>query len=106
MEGHPNIIRFLGIYQGLTLSNIRHNVFQYIVIKLAAYSQIFNITGLSSHYNMVFEYADGGTLSKYLQRYFYKLTWEDKYRLALGITDGLLCLHKLDIVHKNLVCMC
>ena len=53
---------------------------------------------------MVFEYADS-TLFGYLQRYFHKLTWMDKYKLALGITDGLLYLHKLKIVHKNLVCI-
>ena len=53
---------------------------------------------------MVFEYADGGTLFEHLQRYFPKLTWEDKHKLALGISDGLLYLHKLEIVHKDLVC--
>ena len=54
---------------------------------------------------MVFEYADGGTLFEHLQRYFPKLTWENKYKLALGISDGLLYLHKLEIVHKDLVCV-
>ena len=54
---------------------------------------------------MVFEYADGGTLFKHLQTYFPKLTWNDKHKLALGISDGLLYLHKLDIVHKDLVCV-
>ena len=54
---------------------------------------------------MVFEYADGGTLFEHLQKCFPKLTWEDKYKLALGISDGLLYLHKLDIVHKDLVCV-
>ena len=54
---------------------------------------------------MVFEYADGGTLFEHLQTYFPKLTWNDKHKLALGISDGLLYLHKLDIVHKDLVCV-
>ena len=54
---------------------------------------------------MVFEYADGGTLFEHLQENFPELTWDDKYKLALGISDGLLYLHKLDIVHKDLVCV-
>ena len=54
---------------------------------------------------MVFEYADGGTLFEHLQKYFPQLTWKDKHELALGISDGLLYLHKLDIVHKDLVCV-
>ena len=54
---------------------------------------------------MVFEYADGGTLFEHLQTYFPKLTWNDKHNLALGISDGLLYLHKLNIVHKDLVCV-
>ena len=54
---------------------------------------------------MVFEYADGGTLSEHLQKYFPKLAWKDIHQLALGISDGLLYLHKLDIVHKDLVCV-
>ena len=54
---------------------------------------------------MVFEYADGGTLFEHLQKDFPKLTWKDKYKLALGISDGLFYLHKLDIIHKDLVCV-
>jgi len=54
---------------------------------------------------MVFEYADGGTLFEHLQKYFHKLTWKEKYKLALEISDGLLHLHKLEIVHKDLVCV-
>ena len=54
---------------------------------------------------MVFEYADGGTLFEHLQKHFPKLTWEEKYKLALGISDGLLHLHKLGIAHKDLVCV-
>jgi len=54
---------------------------------------------------MVFEYADGGTLCGHLQKHFPELSWNDKYKLALGVTHGLLYLHNLDIVHKDLVCV-
>ena len=54
---------------------------------------------------MVFEYADGGTLCEHLREYFHELQWKDKYKLALGITDGLLYLHKLKTIHKDLVCV-
>ena len=54
---------------------------------------------------MLFEYADGGTLCEHLQKYSPKLTWSDKYKLGVEITDGLMYLHSLDIIHKNLVCI-
>jgi len=52
---------------------------------------------------MVFELADGGTLRQHLEKHFNGLTWKDKYKLALGITNGLRHLHAHDIVHKDLV---
>jgi len=54
---------------------------------------------------MVIEYADGGTLCEHLQKHFSELTWKDKYKMALGVTDGLMYLHKLKIVYKGLVCI-
>jgi serine/threonine protein kinase len=53
---------------------------------------------------MVLEFADGGTLRAYLARYFNELTWKDKYKLGLDITNGLKYLHALGIIHKDLVC--
>ena len=52
---------------------------------------------------MIFELADGGNLREHLNRHFDDLTWNDKYKLGLEITNGLKYLHKLDIVHKDLV---
>ena len=54
---------------------------------------------------MVFEYADGGTLCEHLQKHFPKMPWSDKYKLGVEITDGLMYLHNLDIIHKDLVCI-
>jgi len=54
-------------------------------------------------YHMIFEFADGGTLRKHLMRHFDSLTWKDKYELGLQITNGLRHMHKLDIIHKDLV---
>ena len=52
---------------------------------------------------MVFEFANGGTLRKHLSQHFHSLTWEDKYKLSLEITNGLRYMHELDIIHKDLV---
>ena len=50
---------------------------------------------------MIFELADGGTLRQYLEDH--SVDWKDKYKLALGIANGLKYLHELDIIHKDLV---
>jgi len=52
---------------------------------------------------MIFELADGGSLRKHLEMHFKDLTWKDKYKLGLEITNGLRYLHDLDIIHKDLV---
>jgi len=52
---------------------------------------------------MIFELANGGTLRQHLAKHFNRLTWKDKYKLALEIANGLKYLHELDIVHKDLV---
>ena len=52
---------------------------------------------------MMFELADGGNLRGYLKNHFKSLTWEDKYKLGLEVTNGLKHLHDLDIIHKDLV---
>jgi len=52
---------------------------------------------------MIFSLADRGSLREYLKKKFKDLSWKDKYKLSLGIADGLKYLHRLDIVHKDLV---
>ena len=49
------------------------------------------------------EYADGGSLKKYLKENFKNLTWEDKYKLAFQLANAVSCLHDEKIVHRDLV---
>ena len=53
---------------------------------------------------MVLEYADSGTLETYLLNN--KLDWNDKLRLALQISEAVLWLHELGIIHCDLVLLC
>ena len=65
--------------------------------------RIFQSTDEDDGYPMIFEFANGGTLRQHLSRNFCSLTWEDKYKLSLEITNGLRYMHKLNIIHKDLV---
>ena len=49
------------------------------------------------------EYADGGTLQKYLKKNFNNLSWENKYSLAHQLACAVSCLHDEEIVHRDLV---
>ena len=51
---------------------------------------------------LVLEYADGGTLGKYLDD-ARALKWESQLKFAKEIASAILCLHKNDIVHRDLV---
>ena len=74
-----------------------------LITKISDLFPAFNIKDKYDKYHMIFELADGGTLRNYLRKKFNELTWKDKYNLALGITNGLKYLHKLNIIHKDLV---
>ena len=54
-------------------------------------------------YLLVMEYADGGTLRKYLKNNIDNLSWENKYKLAYQLACAISCLHDEDIVHRDLV---
>jgi serine/threonine protein kinase len=49
------------------------------------------------------EYADGGSLQKYLKNNFDNLSWKNKYDLAYQLACTVLCLHNKGIVHRDLV---
>ena len=57
----------------------------------------------TSQHLLVSEYADSNTLASYLNKHFEELGWMDKYRLALQLASAVACLHKFDIIHRNLV---
>jgi len=49
------------------------------------------------------EYADQGSLSEYLTVNKDTLTWKTRFQLALDICNGLSCMHKEKILHRDLV---
>ena len=54
-------------------------------------------------YMLVMEYANGGTLDKYLCRNFDRMDWDLKFKFAKQITDAVSFLHENNIIHKDLV---
>ncbi|KAF0499939.1 kinase-like protein [Gigaspora margarita] len=53
-------------------------------------------------YMIVLHHANNGDLREYLNNNFSKLKWDDKYRIAGEISQGLAFLHNNDIAHRNL----
>ncbi|KAF0501370.1 kinase-like protein [Gigaspora margarita] len=53
-------------------------------------------------YKMVLQFANEGNLREYLAEKFSKLQWEDKFRMAFEIAEGLLFLHNNKIIHRDL----
>ncbi|GES90923.1 kinase-like domain-containing protein [Rhizophagus clarus] len=74
VDFHENIIRFFGI----------------------------TMDYCSKKYMLVMEYADSGTLKEYLKEHFHKLTWYNKFDLALQLAHAVSCLHDEGIVHRDL----
>ncbi|KAF0498871.1 kinase-like protein [Gigaspora margarita] len=70
---HPNIIEFYGITKD-------------------SHDQPF----------FIFEYANNGTLREYLAKNYSELSWNDKSRIALEISDGLRFMHRNNIIHRDL----
>ncbi len=56
-----------------------------------------------SKYLLVLEYADSGTLSTYLNKYFNELDWNDRYQLALQLASVIKFIHEFGIIHCDLV---
>jgi serine/threonine protein kinase len=52
---------------------------------------------------LVMEYADNGTLRKYLNENLENLSWNDKYNLAFQLVCAVSCLHGEGVVHCDLV---
>ncbi|GES88038.1 kinase-like domain-containing protein [Rhizophagus clarus] len=77
VDFHDNIIRFYGVATDIQSDN-------------------------SKKYILVMEYADGGTLRKYLKDNFEILTWNDKFNMALQLASAVSCLHDEGIMHRDL----
>ena len=52
---------------------------------------------------MVFDYADNGSLRKYLSTPAIKLDWPANCQIGLDIINGLRYIHRVGILHKDLV---
>ena len=96
VDDHPNIIRFLGVSKGkgekIQCIRNRHE-----------YNTFLTFQGFEGRYLMVFDYADNGSLRKYLSTPAIKLDWSDNCQLGLDIVNGLRYIHKVGILHKDLV---
>jgi serine/threonine protein kinase len=53
--------------------------------------------------SLVLEYADSGTLKKYLRDNTIPTKWEFQLRFAKEISSGVLWLHEKKIIHGDLV---
>ncbi|CAB5210158.1 unnamed protein product [Rhizophagus irregularis] len=71
VDFHPNIIKFVGV----------------IIDEI--------------NYSLVLEYADGGTLGKYLE-IAETLTPEIQLKFAKEIASAIYCLHNYDIIHRDI----
>ena len=49
------------------------------------------------------EYANGGTLDKYLYKNFDRMDWNLKLKFAKQISSAIFCLHENNIIHRDLV---
>ena len=52
---------------------------------------------------MVFDYADHGSLREYLSTSAIELDWPANCQLGLDIINGLRHIHRVGILHKDLV---
>jgi serine/threonine protein kinase len=58
---------------------------------------------VDSNFLLVLEYADSGTLRNYLKDNFHKLDWNIKLTFAIQIADAVSCMHRKNIIHRDLV---
>ncbi|RHZ78413.1 hypothetical protein Glove_165g3 [Diversispora epigaea] len=77
------------------------------ILSVNNHKNIINFYGITidpktgTHY-LVLQYAKDGDLRTYLQNNFKILDWKIKINMAKDITSGLRCIHKENIVHKDL----
>lgn len=59
-----------------------------------------------NEYLMVLEYANQGTLRRYLRDQFKVMDWSLKLKFAKELTSGIKCLHEEGVIHRDLVICC
>jgi tRNA A-37 threonylcarbamoyl transferase component Bud32 len=73
-----------------------------VILIFILYNSIFFILD-EEKYSLVLEYADGGTLEKYLRKNATTFKWEDQLNFAKEIAWAILWLHDNNIIHGDLV---
>ncbi|RIB00988.1 kinase-like domain-containing protein [Gigaspora rosea] len=65
--------------------------------------KIYGLTQNSENkYLIVFQYADNENLYKFLEKKFQDLTWNNKLKLLLDISNDLYYIHKADYIHADI----
>ena len=61
---------------------------------------------MDSDYLLILEYADSNTLRDYLKDNFSRLDWNMKLQFATQIAGAVSCIHRKNIIHRDLVSFC
>ncbi|CAB4428020.1 unnamed protein product [Rhizophagus irregularis] len=79
----------------------------YLMGKVNCHPNIIKICGVTTlegetNYSLILEYANGGTLGKYLRGKAATFKWEDQLKFANDIASAVLYLHGHKIIHGDL----
>ncbi|CAB4383305.1 unnamed protein product [Rhizophagus irregularis] len=79
----------------------------YLMGKVNCHPNIIKICGVTkfkdeTNYSLILEYADSGTLGKYLRENAATFRWEDQLKFANDIASAVLYLHRHQIIHGDL----
>ncbi|RGB39603.1 kinase-like domain-containing protein [Rhizophagus diaphanus] len=68
--------------------------------------QCFGITKdpKTNNYMMVMEYAENGSLRRYLDKNYNSLNWKEKLNILYKIASGLLYIHYKGLIHRDFHC--
>ncbi|CAG8605643.1 23878_t:CDS:2 [Cetraspora pellucida] len=58
---------------------------------------------INDQYFLIMEYANDGSLRRFLKKFHHLLNWHQRLELAYQITKGLCYLHSEEIIHSNLL---